>query len=93
MWFAAMSLPQRSPWFYRLVQKLLEGDAKVLSLLAGNPFPNERPKYIRAEWHRYRFTRPEERGDGWWKRVRVAEYLRPMSLEDFQDSEPPPFAE
>jgi hypothetical protein len=92
MWFAAKSLPPLNVWFIRLVERLLEGDRRILSLLADNPFPNGPPKFVRADWYRYEFTGPRDRGQGWWKRTFVAEYLRPMSLEDLKgDSSPASF--
>jgi Lipase maturation factor len=78
MWFAAMSPPNFHPWIFVLVQRLLEGDRKILSLFARNPFPDAPPRYIRADWYRYRFTKPGERA--WWSRTFVAEYLPPMTL-------------
>jgi hypothetical protein len=78
MWFAAMSPADFHPWIFILVQRLLEGDRKVLSLFARNPFPDAPPRYVRADWYRYRFTQPGERA--WWSRTFVAEYLPPMTL-------------
>jgi hypothetical protein len=78
MWFAAMSPPDLHPWIFALVQRLLEGEKRILRLFACNPFPNAPPKFIRADWYRYRFTKPGERG--WWTRTYVGEYLPPMTL-------------
>jgi lipase maturation factor len=78
MWFAAMSSPEFHPWIFALAEKLLEGDRKILSLLARNPFPNAPPRFICADWYRYQFTKPGDRG--WWRRTFVAEYLPPMTL-------------
>jgi hypothetical protein len=78
MWFAAMSPPEFHPWIFTLVQKLLEGEKRILRLLAHNPFPNAPPKFIRADWYRYQFTKQGE--CGWWTRTFVADYLPPMTL-------------
>jgi hypothetical protein len=78
MWFAAMSPPEFHPWIFALIQRLLEGENRVLRLFAHKPFPNKPPKFIRADWYRYRFTKPGERG--WWTRTYIAEYLPPISL-------------
>jgi hypothetical protein len=78
MWFAAMSPPDLHPWIFALVQRLLEGEKRILRLFARNPFPNAPPKFIRADWYRYRFTKSGERG--WWTRTYVGEYLPPMTL-------------
>ena len=83
MWFAAMSPPEFHPWIFILVQKLLEGEKRILSLLAHNPFPNAPPKYIRADWYQYRFTKPGEHA--WWTRTFVAEYFPPMTLHRAPD--------
>ena len=78
MWFAAMSPADLHPWFLALVQRMLEGDTRILRLFAHNPFPSGAPKFIRADWYRYRFTKPGERG--WWTRTFVAEYLPAVTL-------------
>jgi hypothetical protein len=84
MWFAAMPSPYVPSWFLRLLGKLLEGDAAILALLEGNPFPDTPPKYIRAIYYRYRFTTPEERRQSgcWWHRELVGTYFPPVSLDD-----------
>jgi len=70
MWFAAMSSPDAHPWFPVLLSRLLEGDRPTLALLAGNPFPDRPPKFVRAQLYRYHFTTPEEhrRTGAWWTR-------------------------
>jgi hypothetical protein len=78
MWFAAMSPPELHPWILALVQRLLEDEKRILRLLACNPFPDAPPKFIRADWYRYQFTKPGERA--WWTRTYVTEYLPPMTL-------------
>jgi hypothetical protein len=79
MWFAAMSPPDLHPWIFAVVQSLLEGEKRILRLFARNPFPNAPPKFIRADWYRYRFTKPGARD--WWTRTYVGEYLPPMTLD------------
>jgi hypothetical protein len=80
MWFAAMSPPDLHPWFLALIQRLLEDEKRILRLFAHNPFPHAPPKFIRADWYRYRFTNPGERG--WWNRTFVAEYLPAITLRN-----------
>lgn len=82
MWFAAMSGIQDYPWLYRFSEKLLEGDPATLGLLAGNPFPEGPPRFIRMRRYRYRFTTPEERRvtGHWWARTLVDDYLPPVAL-------------
>ncbi|MBI2194796.1 MAG: lipase maturation factor family protein [Planctomycetes bacterium] len=82
IWFAAMSEYRRQPWLMHFTYKLLQGDRGVLGLLAGNPFPDRPPKFIRAELYLYQFTTFEERSRAWWKRTRVGEYFSPVSLDN-----------
>jgi hypothetical protein len=75
-------------WFVRLVEKLLRGDAQTLKLLASNPFPHDPPKFVRARYYLYEFTKPEERkqtGD-WWKRTLIGDYLPPVKLSDISSA-------
>ena len=83
MWFAAMSPPEFHPWIFALVEKLLEGEKRILRLFARNPFPNAPPKFIRADWYRYQFTKPGDRG--WWARTYAGEYLPPITLHRAAD--------
>ncbi len=84
MWFAAFNRTAQDPWFVHLIQKILEGDKQVLSLLNSNPFPNTPPKYIRALRYVYHFTTPDERRKtgNWWKRQLVGEYSPTVSLNN-----------
>ncbi|WP_339105764.1 lipase maturation factor family protein [Haloterrigena salinisoli] len=89
LWFAAMApSPRRSPWFTRLLAKLLEEDEGTRSLLAEDPFSEreESPTHIRAVRYRYRYTTPEERDETgrWWNRERVGTYVAPASLEELR---------
>jgi hypothetical protein len=80
IWFAAMSSPDRYPWTLRFVWKLLHNDPGTLSLLAGNPFPDAPPRYIRARLYVYRFARP---GTGHtWERELVSDWLPSLSTDD-----------
>lgn len=76
MWFAAMSDRAEEDWFFALVEKLLEGNQKVLSLLARNPFPEKPPAHIKADLYEYHFS--GERGR-WWDRVFISTYLPVVS--------------
>ena len=84
MWFAAMSRAEYYPWIFNLVNHLLKNDPQTLSLMAGNPFPSQPPKFIRASLYLYKFTTPEERRKtgNWWKRTYDGVYLPPLSLSD-----------
>jgi hypothetical protein len=82
IWFAAMASPEEYPWTLHFVWKLLHNDPGTLSLLAGNPFPNAPPRYIRARLYHYRFAPP---GDStWWKREPIGEWLPALSVDDEQ---------
>jgi hypothetical protein len=82
IWFAAMSSPQRYPWTLHLVWKLLHNDSGSLSLLAGNPFPDAPPRYIRAQLYRYEFAPPGDPGGAWWRRTLLGPWLPPLSTDD-----------
>ncbi|HTQ06472.1 MAG TPA: lipase maturation factor family protein [Polyangiaceae bacterium] len=90
MWFLPLRLRNKRPgfvplgyelWFMRLIEKLLEGDRRLLSLLHENPFPDEPPRFVRASLYRYEFTTRDERASSGlvWKRTRVGDYLGPVS--------------
>ena len=83
MWFAAMSDYSDHPWFVNFMAKLLAGDGAVLGLLRRNPFPDQPPRFVRAQLYRYQFTTPEERRltGNWWKRELVGSYFPAVSLE------------
>ena len=84
MWFCGFSPWYREPWFANFVAKLLQNDAATLSLIAGNPFPDRPPKFVRARLYEYRFTTPEERRrtGNWWVRELRGEYFPAVSLDD-----------
>ncbi|MGI9113964.1 MAG: membrane protein [Chthoniobacterales bacterium] len=82
IWFAAMSSPAEYPWTLHFVWRLLHNDAGTLSLLAGNPFPEKPPHYIRARLYRYYFAPLGERA--WWKRALIGEWLPALSADDEQ---------
>ena len=80
IWFAAMSSPNEYPWTLRFVWKLLHADEDTLSLLAGNPFPDRPPRYVRARLYVYRFAPP---GSGrFWNRELVGDWIPPLSVDD-----------
>lgn len=83
MWFAALRGFRQASWFRAFLGRLLEGSAPVTDLLADDPFPDEPPRYVRAESYRYRFTgRAERRRTGrWWRRERTGLYAPVMRRE------------
>ena len=82
IWFAAMSSPENYPWTLHLVWKLLHNDAGTLGLLAGNPFPEGPPRYIRAELFVYRFAPAGDPSGAWWRRERRGPWLPPLAADD-----------
>jgi len=81
LWFASFSSAADEPWLIHLVDKLLRGDHVVDSLFAVQPFPDRPPRYVRAQFYRYRFA-PRERSGVYWQRELIGEYLPPVSLAD-----------
>ncbi|MFI5183305.1 MAG: lipase maturation factor family protein [Vicinamibacteria bacterium] len=79
MWFAAMPGAGTEPWLAHLVAKLLQGDAATRGLLAPGPFQDRPPRFIRASYYRYEFTRMGEAG--WWRRKLASDYLPPLSAD------------
>ncbi len=83
MWFAALGDCEGSRWLPGLFRRLLEGSPPVLGLLAGDPFPEGPPRYVRALVHDYRFTDPAERARSgrWWRRGEARLFCPAVSLE------------
>jgi hypothetical protein len=83
MWFAAISPQYANSWLQPFMLRLLQNDAATLRLLRDNPFPDDPPRYVRAQLYRYRFTTPAElRHDhAWWHRTLEGGYAAPMSLD------------
>jgi hypothetical protein len=82
MWFESMAPVPQSGWFFNLLAGLLRGDPQTLGLLRTNPFPQEPPRYVRAEYFLYKFTTPEERKQTgrWWNRKLIGGFYGPASL-------------
>ncbi len=79
IWFEPFQPGRPSPWLIHLVHQLLRGDPGPRTLLAGDPFGGQRPRFVRASLYRYRFSKAK---GVWWERERAGEHLRPVSLED-----------
>jgi hypothetical protein len=81
MWFAALEDPRRLPWFWRLLQRLLENEPSVTALLQKNPFPDQPPVYVRAQFYDYAFTDDAGRATGrWWERQLLGLYFPVVRL-------------
>ena len=83
LWFASLSTWRQEPIIVRTEQSLLRGDADVLLLFAGNPFPHAPPHQVRAVIWQYWFTTPDERrAQGlWWRRQQLGLYAPTLERE------------
>ncbi len=95
MWFLPLRIPikraglvphRHELWLLRFVEKLLEGDRALLSLLRTNPFPDAPPRSVRASLYRYVFTTRDERAETGlvWQRTRIGDYLPALSLDELR---------
>jgi hypothetical protein len=80
-WFPWSKVPGRNDWLPHFLWKLLHNDPGTLSLLAGNPFPDAPPKWLRVSVYRYKFAPPGQADGAWWTREHVGTHVRPVSLE------------
>ena len=76
LWFASLGQWQEYPIVPRTEVKLLENDKDVVSLFAGNPFPNHPPREVRAVLWQYWFTSMAEKQKAglWWRREFIGLY-------------------
>jgi predicted DCC family thiol-disulfide oxidoreductase YuxK len=82
MWFAALDDPRNVRWFPRFLERLLENEPAVTALLEKNPFADQPPQYIRAQFYDYTFSSVEERSQGlWWRRRAVGLYFPVVRLK------------
>lgn len=90
MWFAALGDYRSSPWFSRLLLRLLEGSPPVLALFERNPFPQSPPRYVRALIYDYTFTTWSERRaqNEWWHRRLLGDYFPAVTLNRSENGPP-----
>jgi predicted DCC family thiol-disulfide oxidoreductase YuxK len=82
MWFAALDDPRRLPWFWRFLQRLLENEPSVTALLQKNPFADQPPVYVRAQFYDYTFTDSAGKATGrWWERRLLGPYFPVVQLQ------------
>jgi lipase maturation factor 1 len=76
LWFASLGAWPEYPIVPRTEEALIDNDADVLGLFAGNPFASAPPKYVRAVLWQYWFTSmAEKRASGnWWRRQLMGTY-------------------
>lgn len=85
MWFAALEDPQRLPWFWNFLRRLLENQPTVTALLKSNPFPDKPPVYIRAKFYDYTFSSGAQKAKGiWWDRRLLGLYFPVVRLRAAQ---------
>ncbi|XP_077868173.1 lipase maturation factor 2-like [Saccoglossus kowalevskii] len=90
MWFAALGDFRHNPWFIHMVYRLLKNEPDVIALIEKNPYPDQPPRYIRAQLYHYYFTSWNERTSRylldfvhkWWRRKWVKEYMPTFTLQD-----------
>ncbi len=70
LWFASLGSWREYPIVPSTEERLLSNAPDVLALFAGNPFPHEPPRQVRAVLWQYWFTTmAEKRAQGfWWRR-------------------------
>ena len=83
LWFASLSSWRQEPIVVRTEESLLRGDADVLLLFAGNPFPHARPRQVRAVVWQYWFATPDEKRlrGMWWRRQQLGLYAPTLERE------------
>jgi hypothetical protein len=83
LWFASLGTWREYPIALRTEERLLENDADVLALFAGNPFPEKPPREVRAVLWQYWFTDLQtKRTQGlWWRRELLGLYAPALERE------------
>ena len=83
LWFASLGSWRNNSIVPNTEVRLLAGDHDVLSLFAGNPFPNAPPKQVRAVlWQYWVTTMAEKRATGnWWRRQLLGLYAPTIEFE------------
>jgi hypothetical protein len=84
MWFAALEDPRRLNWFPRFLQRVLENEPTVTSLMQKNPFADDKPPlYVRAQFYDYTYSSRQEKARGlWWDRRLLGLYFPEAHLKD-----------
>jgi len=82
LWFASLGSWTQYPIVPRTEELLLTNDPAVLTLFAGNPFPNHPPRMVRAVLWQYWFaTIDEKRATGnWWRRLLLGAYAPTLTI-------------
>jgi hypothetical protein len=83
LWFASLGEWREYPIVLNAEVRLLSGDKDVLTLFAGNPFPQAPPRQIRAVLWQYWFTTAAEKQltGAWWRREMRGLYAPTLERE------------
>jgi len=83
LWFASLGSWREYPIVLSTEIRLLSNDPDVLALFAGNPFPHDPPRQIRAVVWQYWFTTmAEKRATGlWWRRQPLGLYAPTLTRD------------
>ncbi len=83
LWFASLGSWRENLLVLSTEERLLAASPDVLALFAGNPFPHEPPKQVRAMLWQYWFTSlAEKRATGmWWRRELLGLYAPVLERE------------
>jgi len=83
LWFASLGSWRDYPIVPRTEVRLLSNDKDVLDLFAGNPFPQQPPREIRAVLWQYWFTTMSEKRETglWWRRQFLGLYAPTLERE------------
>lgn len=83
LWFASLSTWRESPIVPNTEVRLLSNNRDVLSLFAGNPFPQQPPKLVRAVLWQYWFTsmKQKRQSGAWWRRELLGLYAPVLERE------------
>jgi hypothetical protein len=84
MWFAALNPRGNGYWLDALLQRILEGNPKVLQLLGHPELARDPPTFARLAYYEYKFTTAEHRrGTGaWWSRSHLGELTGTITRRD-----------
>ncbi len=83
LWFASLGHWRAYSWVALTEMRLLQNSPSVLSLFAGNPFPGDPPRQVRAVIWQYWFTDlATKRAQGlWWRREMRGLYAPTLERE------------
>ena len=84
LWFASLNTWRDNPFVPNTEIRLLQNDADVLHLFAGNPFSGAPPKQVRAVLWQYWFTSMQEKRQtgNWWRREFLGLYAPVLQMRD-----------